>query len=43
MSLSKLTMMFRDLKIPWRGDVDVFAEFVDAAWEHLGVAVPKLF
>ena len=42
MSLSKLTFILRDLKKPWRGDVDVFGEFVDAALEHLGVLLPKI-
>ena len=41
MSLSKLTFILRDLKKPWRGDVDVFGEFVDAALEHLGVLFTK--
>ena len=41
MSLSKLTFILRDLKKPWRGDVDVFGEFVDAALEHLGVLLTK--
>ena len=41
MSLSKLTFILRDLKKPWRGDVDVFGEFVDAALEHLRVLFPK--
>ena len=41
MSLSELTVFFWDLKKPWRGDVDVFGEFVDAALEHLGVLLTK--